>query len=561
MSALAESNPVVSDVLGNPRIADLVIASSGLHPRVVAGQKSTAIFRVIAGTVHPADVEEWAEHTRFIDADMMAIVGQPTKSAALSAATHRIDVVDASEIVDYWRTGEPSSEYDITTCWIDVDIRLAYVLHNHVVFDGPIEIQRPSGWVQISAFDSGVATPQMFEHYASLAQELPIPPPGRSLTRRNKVDGHGQVLLRAGRHKAQAELHIVVSATIHNTGTRTETVFEGVRSRFTAEVIGSAGKALSVPLAGTPARVLGPLDELRRNFEVELASARPWPDHIEAGFAATLAEYRSQGPVSPDQTSDHYTELAQRIGPIVTASTPTYKEQWFLRARQSFDDHELLRRDPAQFGVPPTHLVGLGRANLAGHPVFYGADHAHTAVREVMPWQEGAAVYVSSWRSGDYRPSYVRALAAGESNTERVNRERNRLITSAQSRERYIGKEATAAVKQIAIGLGRVFLDDENYALSSMIAHHHLYDQQADGLEYPDVATESAFNYALGPAMFDKLQLHRVFLFRIHNDHLDPVDVGIPNTRGELDWQPFDADVPEHLIPREVGQADEASGA
>jgi len=557
-TATAEANQLLSDVVGNPLAVDLVLRAAGLNPRQVAGQDSHALLRVITGVVTETDVADWASDTRFMDADMVALVSSSSLSAAaLSTAEDcRVSIVDAADIASYWRTGGSPSDGDISTCWLDVAVTLVYQLSSAWQPSGPVEVDGPDGWVPLSEFSAGVFEPGMSETFAPLTQELPIPEVGRWLTRRNKVAAKGRFVLRSASDQVQSDLHVVISTTITNTGKRTEQVFEGVRSRFVAEVTDPSSDASArVDLDGAPTRVFGPLDKVRRNLEQTLPDDSLWSEHIADGFAEKLSEYCGQDPVAPEDVAEHYRLLAERIGPIATASIPTHKEQWYFRARGEFNNHEVLRSDLSEFGVPPAQLVGLGRANLAGHPVFYGADRPNVAVREVMPWKEGARVYVSSWRSNRYRPRYVRALPAGLSATERINRERQRTQTSIESSHRHLGRAAADALEQILVGLGRVFLDDKDYALSSLIAHHHLYENGADGVEYPDVATESAFNYALGPAMTDQLELHRVFLFRLHADHLDPIDVGIPDDQGHINWQTFDADPCERLIPPDAEEA------
>ena len=125
-TATAEANQLLSDVVGNPLAVDLVLRAAGLNPRQVAGQDSHALLRVITGVVTETDVADWASDTRFMDADMVALVSSSSSSAAaLSTAEDcRVSIVDAADIASYWRTGGSPSDGDVSTCWLDVAVTL-----------------------------------------------------------------------------------------------------------------------------------------------------------------------------------------------------------------------------------------------------------------------------------------------------------------------------------------------------------------------------------------------------------------------------------------------------
>jgi len=100
------------------------------------------------------------------------------------------------------------------------------------------------------------------------------------------------------------------------------------------------------------------------------------------------------------------------------------------------------------------------------------------------------------------------------------------------------------------ISIHRQLNDRPPYALSSLIAHQHLYNGTLDGIEYPDAATEESFNYALRPAAADKLILSAVW--RVHaksNMTFHPHEVADVTDNG-LRWREpslSDSFLPDHL--------------
>jgi len=289
--------------------------------------------------------------------------------------------------------------------------------------------------------------------------------------------------------------------------------------------------------------------ELKKNFSGSETKAA---EIIAERFDRLLSDYQDREPCDPDHVRTEYLDLIGSIGfPLATVSRPAPQEQWYWRARKLFPDHEVLRSDPSQFNAPPAEFTALGRANLASHPVFYGADSPYTAVSEIKV-DVGTQVYLSTWRSGTFRPRYSYSLAKESGSTAKVISQRARLLALVDDWS--VNNNTKRAVIATLDGLGRVFVDDKTYALSSLIAHHLLYDQQKDGIEYPDATSGTGFNYALGPAMFDQLILYRSALVKVSaNGEIECTEIGLPHQDGSLKWRA--AKSSDTLLPAEVQDA------
>ncbi len=182
-----------------------------------------------------------------------------------------------------------------------------------------------------------------------------------------------------------------------------------------------------------------------------------------------------------------------------------------------------------EFSYAPIYFSKTQRANLYGSPVFYASNDPLTALMEVVrnykyykdnPNEE---YYLSYWRLKDSRKINLSFLLNGNISSENPfyplvdfqnNNLENILIKDG------LNKKQIEGVKLLFEFYSKVFLKDENYAISSYIADTHLYSDskyRTDILMYPSLQTDSrSINFAIHPNFVDeRMYLKAVFRLKV----------------------------------------------
>lgn len=195
------------------------------------------------------------------------------------------------------------------------------------------------------------------------------------------------------------------------------------------------------------------------------------------------------------------------------------------------------------YSHPPEEKTELGRANLKGSPVFYGAFDIGTALVEMKErMKPGAIFYLSLWEIKFSDQVHAHSLIYNSTTID----SNGILSTISQTQEAMLLKSVSKLHQRQMDGfkhpvkkMGDLFTtpSTKNYHLTSAYAHHILYetfDKRADMpiLIYPSVQNkQNSLNFAIHPRlvksdMMDLLQVFRIELresdtekFKIHFGH------------------------------------------
>jgi hypothetical protein len=213
---------------------------------------------------------------------------------------------------------------------------------------------------------------------------------------------------------------------------------------------------------------------------------------------------------------------------------------------------------PRSFSYPPKEKTTLGRANLAGCPVFYGALNPITALREMKNvLKPGETFYLSEWKIDFTQETVAHTLF---NNT--VTTSSKVLATkSAQHQMELVSQllkdvpdSAKEGFKQLLIRLGDLFSlpGKENYNVTSAYAHEVLYESHERGLPwtvsmliYPSVeVNHNGVNVAIHPRLVesDMMRLTQVIKLTVNSVDEGKVQADIserakPNELYQLDWR------------------------
>lgn len=248
-------------------------------------------------------------------------------------------------------------------------------------------------------------------------------------------------------------------------------------------------------------------------------------------FDILIQKYRGGDPAPPREVGSRYKELIDETAGIFTATLRRNEPQAYFRGQKASGVAEEDRDDPARFSLPPSEYAPLGRANLAAHPVFYGGDDPRVVMREIKA-KPGEEVFLARWNHPGPIAYVNFTFRLGSTPHVRKLTERMERDIRASTPEDFVD-----AVFAVASGISRAFLD-ESYIVSSMLAHHHLYDQEADAIEYASFGGGAGLNYALSPKCAAQLSLHRILLVKVCEDESRYIPLKFGSvSKGKIVWQ------------------------
>jgi hypothetical protein len=153
-----------------------------------------------------------------------------------------------------------------------------------------------------------------------------------------------------------------------------------------------------------------------------------------------------------------------------------------------------------EFGPPPTDKTGVGRANGAGDPLFYGGSSDETVFAEIRA-TAGSSINIAAFT---VKPgSNITAHAIGEIDHYRRWRRNRFLPAGLEEHTQNILAELHPDVA-LAVQLVDAFLADrfsrpgkETYRVTNLIAREFLRSHSLDAIIYPSVAHPGGTNYAI----------------------------------------------------------------
>lgn len=185
----------------------------------------------------------------------------------------------------------------------------------------------------------------------------------------------------------------------------------------------------------------------------------------------------------------------------------------------------------SEYSHPPAYISNyIQRANLPYHPVFYCSDNPATAIAEAVKNVDKInpkdIYYLSEW---EFKPDIKFILSPfifgnlNENSFYKFWSESN-LIKLKKTLEDEGASEAFDSFSEIFRFLSNLFVYENSYVVSSVLAHGHLYanhNLRSDLFVYPSVQLDrSSVNYAIHPnAVSEKLKLNKVFKMKF--DEID----------------------------------------
>ena len=183
------------------------------------------------------------------------------------------------------------------------------------------------------------------------------------------------------------------------------------------------------------------------------------------------------------------------LGPLPSVNW-NFDNSWgIIRARQIDESKEDISK-LAAYGPPPAHLTPEGRANLSEQPAFYGTFDARTAMQELKVPKNSECI-VSMWEFKAAPAAVTTFLRHTESKNDLYSLD-VRLRDSIPAN--LTGIYSSSSFKRAMLHRSSIFTQD-NYALSSRLAHHATYDNAFEtcGIIYPSVIDPYRNNVALHP--------------------------------------------------------------
>lgn len=183
---------------------------------------------------------------------------------------------------------------------------------------------------------------------------------------------------------------------------------------------------------------------------------------------------------------------------------------YFLLPVSISNGHQIFRGRPVdsgkllpvvgEFGPPPAAKTGVGRANGAGDPLFYGGSSDETVFAETRA-TAGSSINIAAFT---VKPgSEITAHIIGEVDHYR-RWQRNRFLPAGL--EEHTQKILTEFHPNVALAIQLVdaFLADRfsrpgtgAYRITNLIAREFLGSQSIDAIIYPSVAHPGGMNYAI----------------------------------------------------------------
>lgn len=228
-----------------------------------------------------------------------------------------------------------------------------------------------------------------------------------------------------------------------------------------------------------------------------ITSLKSLPPGVLEHVAEQIREFNSRSDDDIDEAEAHR---------IITELTYVY----FLLPISISNEHTIFRGRPVdpggllpvvgEFGPPPTHKAGVGRANGAGDPLFYGGSSDETVFAEIRA-TSGNSINIAAFT---VKPgSNITAHVIGELDHYR-RWQRNRFLPAGlEDHAQNILAELHPDVA-LAVQLVDAFLADrfsrpgkETYRVTNLIAREFLRSKSIDSIIYPSVAHFGGMNYAI----------------------------------------------------------------
>lgn len=180
----------------------------------------------------------------------------------------------------------------------------------------------------------------------------------------------------------------------------------------------------------------------------------------------------------------------------------------------------------SEYSYPPNNIVKYTqRANIPYHPVFYCSDNPMTTLMETLHDEKKinskTNYYLSKWMFKDNIDLKVTPFLFGNVNSESPY-EKLSAANLKRIENTFIdySKTEIESVKEIMKLLSHLFIYENTYAVSSFIAHSHIYadhEFRSDIFIYPSHQTnQKQMNYAIHPnVVIEKLELKKVYCLNI----------------------------------------------
>ena len=234
-----------------------------------------------------------------------------------------------------------------------------------------------------------------------------------------------------------------------------------------------------------------------RNFSM---TKIPTVEQMRATVQRLINQYRN---VQADESN--YQQILQAVsdglsGRSSTRETAT-EEQFYFRARMG----RFEKSDPSQFSIPKPEYVSHGRCNLPECPVFYVGDNPDIAFLEIGA-RANDTVFLSLWRSRDSRPQLAQYGFVEENVCSEMAVDATKKIEFYRNIFRGAPEEILNHIIELQRSMA-TFLTAETWAISAALSHHEIYDNDIDGISYPDAKRGISYNYALSPSFSKQLEL------------------------------------------------------
>lgn len=212
----------------------------------------------------------------------------------------------------------------------------------------------------------------------------------------------------------------------------------------------------------------------------------------------------------------------------------------------------------SEYSYPPNHVVKYTqRANLPYHPVFYCSNNPATAIFETIRNEKKHNTddfyYLSSWvLKPDHMINFSPFIFGNlHQDSPYVEWTKANYIQIDKSLGHEFDPEGLKSFKKILEFLSHLFVYENTYAVSSYIAHEHLYAQhnyRSDIFMYPSWQTDrKSLNFAIHPnTVIEKMQLKKVYKMTIsdfqedRNSYNTFISKIANNKNGILYWRQID---------------------
>lgn len=197
--------------------------------------------------------------------------------------------------------------------------------------------------------------------------------------------------------------------------------------------------------------------------------------------------------------------------------------------------------------------VKIGRANLEGFPVFYGAVSQDTAIRETkVTHNDNPILYISKWRLAKGKKISTVNFIFDDSKIGLVEHTKSFNMAREERMKEMLNiysSDKQEAFMYLFKEVGNIFFD-EDYKISSFLAHYYLYEGKEkfqydiDLILYPSIQSNyQGFNFAINPDFADRcLELVEVQKIRLKEyeksggSHIELLNTGRLDSSGKVEW-------------------------